>query len=86
MSAAVIADVAAGMLVLAAGAATARLAVRQRDREGRLYGRPRGLRLRWPRRRVPGLPRDDVLLTGGEQAAIAEIEAAAGRRRRRSRG
>lgn len=70
-----------GAETAAAGVVAARLARRARD-HGRLCGRSLGIRFRRPRRRVPGFPRDDVLLTGEEKAVFAEIEAAVRRRRR----
>ena len=54
---------------------------------GRLYGHGAGrLRLRAPRRRVPGLPLDGRwLLTGEDDAAIAAMEREFARGRRRGR-
>jgi len=67
----------------------ARFLAGQREFE-RLYGRGTGrLRLRLPRRRVPGLPLDGRwLLTGEDDAAIAamELEFARGGKRRESQG
>jgi hypothetical protein len=63
-----------GAALLACGALAARLIIRQQD-HARLYGKGDGrLRLRWPRRRVPGKPRDGAPLTGEEEGAVAAIE------------
>lgn len=72
MSTAGILQAADGAALLACGAVAAALIGRQRQHE-RLYGGGR-LRLRRPRRRVPGLTRDGAPLGEQDEAAIDAME------------